>query len=725
MTTNHSFRTGRVAAVAAALAALTASLMSVAASEAAPARPASRQATAAASLPSSAAPRPAAMHMRRASVPIDLYAVAGSTTMYPVSTATETPTSIPVWGYNFTGAAATQPGGPTIDVNQGDVVTITLHNTLPEATSLLLQGQAITPDTVGAAAGSGTKTYTFTASKPGTFLYEAGFIGATGGTEHQVALGLYGALVVRPTALGQAYESASSAYNDEGLLVLGEIDPALNKLAAPTSVVSPTTFDMRKFAAKYFTINGKAYSATDSTPALPITAAAGDQVLLRYVNAGMSYHSMSLLGSSQQIIGYDGLPLTYPHRVVAETFGPGQTVDALVSIPAATSLGSKFAVYDGNLMLNNSSTKFGKTSSFGGMLTFITVGTAGGSGPDTVGPSTTNVTVAPTPTTGSVDVNLSASISDVASGNSNVSAAEFFVDATGANGSGTPMAGTFGSSTAAVNATILSAAVASLSSGAHTIYVHGLDDGGNWGSFAFATLNLDNSGPSISLMSLTPNPSNGTANVAVHATASDVATGGGTIAAAEYTIDGGAPTPMTINVPASAASVDATIAAATVNALSDGSHAVAVRAQDSLGTWGSAVSIDLVVDMAGPVTNAGSVSASPTVTNGVNGYNSSVAAVRIFASATDGPSNVAAIEGFIDNVGANGSGFLFFPAGQRLQLPHRGGLRRHPVGVDPRPHPGYAHRVRPCQGRRRQLGSDADHERSRSTARARLPRQRP
>ncbi len=52
------------------------------------------------------------------------------------------------------------------------------------------------PDTTGVAAGAST-IYTFTASSPGTFLYEAGL---TPNGQHQVAMGLYGALIVRPTA---------------------------------------------------------------------------------------------------------------------------------------------------------------------------------------------------------------------------------------------------------------------------------------------------------------------------------------------------------------------------------------------------------------------------------------------------------------------------------------------------------------------------------------------
>ena len=115
--------------------------------------------------------------------------------------------------------------------------SVTLHNVnIPEATSLLFQGQEMIPDTTGVGAGSDVE-YIFSANRPGTFLYEAGLIP---GKQHQVAMGMYGALIVRPSAAGQAYENAESAFTVESTLVLSEIDPALN--------ANPVGFDMRKYA---------------------------------------------------------------------------------------------------------------------------------------------------------------------------------------------------------------------------------------------------------------------------------------------------------------------------------------------------------------------------------------------------------------------------------------------------------------------------------------------
>jgi uncharacterized repeat protein (TIGR01451 family) len=572
---------------------------------------------------------------------IHLCAKAGSTTIAN-GTLSGAAVNVPVWGYipgNCGTGTVTQPGGPVVTVNVGDVVHIVLHNALPEASALLFQGQAMPPDLVGAAAATGTQSYTFTATNPGTFLYEAGL---TANGQHQVGMGLYGALIVRPTTAGQAYNTASTAFQAEGVVVLGEIDTALNNLA------NPATFDMRNFKAKYSTINGKAYADT-----APVVAAFGDKVLLRYVNAGISYHSMGLLGGSQRVIAYDGNPLTYSHTLVAETIGPGQTLDAIVDT-AGVAAGSKLAVYDTNLLLNNSN-----ANKFGGMLTFINVAGGGTTG-DTTGPATSGVSATPNPTNGSLDVVVTAATIADAAGN--VANAEYFVDTTGANGNGTAMTATFGTpSVTGATATIPAATVALLSSGNHTIYVHGLDDATvpNWGSFNFVTLNVDKTGPVVSGPALTPNPTTGAA-VAIHATGSDATTGGQNVTAAEYTIDGGAAVAMAVNVASSTVSLDATISAATIGGLVGPTHAVAIRAMDSLGNWGSPVSITLTKQVAGPV-----MTASPTTlySNGVIGFSSTTLAVRVTGTVIDsGSSVITGAEGFIDSATpTNGTGFAFFP----------------------------------------------------------------
>ncbi len=657
----------------------------------------------------------------------DLWAKTGTATLYGT-------TSVPIWGYASLDTDPAGLPGPKLDVNEGECVQVTLHNfDIPEATSLLFQGQAMIPDIIGVTAGS-SATYVFAASSPGTFLYEAGL---TPNGQHQVAMGLYGALVVRPissltglttattdaivmtdsvadftgkdyfiggtltnttdgssctitsvttnslscasglaggtlntwtlgdgylaTATPHAYGSLASAFDEETLLVLGELDTNLS--TSPT----PAAFDMRNFNPQYFLINGKAYPGTD-----PFAVSAGGKVLMRYVNAGMQAHAMSTLGFSQTILGQDGSPYTYSHNVVAETIATGQTLDSIVTIPASSALGSKFAVYDANMLLRN-----GTATSFGGMLTFLTVSATPPPGPDTTGPIVTAISLSPNPTNGSVDVTVSATLSDVSTGGSNVTAAEYYLDSTASVA--TAMTGTFTSPIENVSGTISAATLATLTSGNHTIYVRGQDAVGNWGAYRPITLNLDKTGPTTSGLSLSPNPSSGAVSVTLTASGDDTASGNSNVTRMEYSVDGGAATTVDAGVPAPIYTFVTSIPAG----LSMGTHVVSVRSQDSFGNWGAAATINLqVADTAAPTTS--NVVASPNPNSGSQGFSTTVQAVRVTADFSDvatGGSNIAAAEGFLDTIGTTGTGFVFIATDGSFSSPTESGYGDIPLAV--------------------------------------------
>jgi FtsP/CotA-like multicopper oxidase with cupredoxin domain len=588
----------------------------------------------------------------------DLWAKTGTATLY-------SSTSVTIWGY---AALETDPAslpGPILDVTEGDCVQVTLHNfDLPESTSLLFQGQSLIPDTSGVTAGSST-SYVFYAGSPGTFLYEAGL---TPNGQHQVAMGLYGALIVRPTTAGQAYDDATTAYNKEAVLVLSELDTNLNISA------TPATFDMRNFNPQYHLINGKAYPGTD-----PFTVDAGDRVLLRYVNAGLQAHALSTLGLTQTIIAQDGSPYALSHNVVAETIATGQTLDTLVTIPASATDGSRFVVYDANMMLRNNTER-----TFGGMLTFLTVGPITPPPPTDAGPTVTAIGLSPNPTNGSVNVTVNATVTDGGSTATNVSRAEFYIDSTG--NLPTVMSavdGAFDSPSEAVIGTIPAASLAFLASGNHTIYVRGQDSAlptALWGPFLSITLNLDKAGPATTGLGLTPNPSSGSVPVTLTATGNDSVTGNNTVTAAEYWVDGGLHTAMTLVGSASpVSSFTATIPAG----LSIGAHTVSVRSQDVFGNWGILATISLqVIDTLPPTTS--NVVAAPNPNNGYQGYSTSVQAVRVTASFSDvgtGGSNITAAEGFIDTVGTTGTGFTFIASDGIFNSPSESGYGDIPLAV--------------------------------------------
>lgn len=148
--------------------------------------------------------------------------------------------SIFMWGYASSGSPFQMPG-PILCVNEGDMVTVNLTNNLPdppgpvgpENTSIVFPGQSNVSATGGVAGlftreapPGGSVTYTFTAAEPGTFLYESGT-----NPHKQIHMGLYGALIVRPSiGANYAYNDSTTQFNHdrEFLILLHEIDPYLH-----------------------------------------------------------------------------------------------------------------------------------------------------------------------------------------------------------------------------------------------------------------------------------------------------------------------------------------------------------------------------------------------------------------------------------------------------------------------------------------------------------------
>ena len=153
-------------------------------------------------------------------------------------------------GYNATMLPAGMPNancpdsqipGPTLIVNQGDTVTVTLTNNLPTAagnTSILFPGFQVclgtitggvcgTPTAGNGVAGLltqeavplGSVTYTFTASSPGTRAYYSGTQ-----SDLQVEMGLYGAVIVLPKTVPGVCDLGLAAANVQVELAHGETD---------------------------------------------------------------------------------------------------------------------------------------------------------------------------------------------------------------------------------------------------------------------------------------------------------------------------------------------------------------------------------------------------------------------------------------------------------------------------------------------------------------------
>lgn len=267
--------------------------------------------------------------------------------------------SLYMWSYGPSGGSFQLPG-PTLCVTSGAAVTVVLHNTLPEPTSIVFPGQsqvladgrpaqpetdaagALTSLTTSAAANSGSVTYTFTAGSPGTYLYESGT-----DVQKQVQMGLFGALVVRPAGHSDwENDRPDSAFDPahEYLYMLSEVDPDLH-----LAVERRRAYDFSKFKARYFMINGRSMPDTiapnhaEWLPNQPYGAlihirpydavSNSKPALIRYLNAGSVSYPFHPHGSDEQLIARDGRPAQGPsgQDLSFSNFlldvAPGQTVD--------------------------------------------------------------------------------------------------------------------------------------------------------------------------------------------------------------------------------------------------------------------------------------------------------------------------------------------------------------------------------------------------------------
>lgn len=257
--------------------------------------------------------------------------------------------SVFMWSYNLAGQPFQVPG-PILCVNQGDVVTVNLTNSnINEPVSIMFPGQTgVTASMISGSGVSGplalaanngeTVQYQFTASEPGTYLYQSGTA-----PHKQVQMGLYGAVIVRPALNGSgrvfAYNDPTTRYapDREFLLLMHEIDSDLHQ-----AVELGRTFDVTKRHDHYWTINGRSLPDTlldNFVPWMPsqpygalvqVEADARLPALVRYANAGTVNHPFHPHGDHLKVIGQDGRFLgDAAIDAFAKTIGGGQSFDLL------------------------------------------------------------------------------------------------------------------------------------------------------------------------------------------------------------------------------------------------------------------------------------------------------------------------------------------------------------------------------------------------------------
>jgi FtsP/CotA-like multicopper oxidase with cupredoxin domain len=323
--------------------------------------------------------------------------------------------SVYSWGYGCNGAptgfAPTLPNqtcptmqvpGPTMIVTEGQTVTVNLTNQLPTAagnTSILFPGFTVTATggTTGlltneAAPGGTPVTYTFVASSPGTHPYYSGTQG-----DLQVEMGLYGAIIVLPSAVpancnsgyhslnttakgshGEAdfrlahaaYDHPGSCYDREYLFQWAEMDSRIHRqaLAQVTALAGCTagavgcSLDVQTepYHPAYFIINGRSMpdlmdpNFAGEYPHQPYNANPhmhmGELTLIRTIGQGRWQHPFHEHANHVRILARDGnlvlsgstAPVTYTSGLTGDTGVAGRGLAGILMFNTDTTPGESF-----------------------------------------------------------------------------------------------------------------------------------------------------------------------------------------------------------------------------------------------------------------------------------------------------------------------------------------------------------------------------------------------
>src|ERR671910_159393 len=225
-------------------------------------------------------------------------------------------TTVRAWVYNG------QMSGPEIRVREGDLVRITLRNELPVGTTIHWHGVNLPPEMDGpvglnqAAVEPGEDfVYEFVATPAGTRWYHS-----HADPTAQIALGLYGSLIVEPREPQRTYDRDYTYILNEWDL---ELTPDVATGKAPRGV-RDQILRGGELGTDLFLMNGHAH---ESIP--PIKLAEGERVLIRLINAGNLPHAIHTHGHSFKVVATDGNDVPEGMELLKDTvlIGPGERYD--------------------------------------------------------------------------------------------------------------------------------------------------------------------------------------------------------------------------------------------------------------------------------------------------------------------------------------------------------------------------------------------------------------
>lgn len=210
-------------------------------------------------------------------------------------------TPVYTWGFGDTktGLAVRGPAFPggqfpnrVILVKEGDVVNVSVTNTLDENHSFVVPGVAnsgvIRPRT--------TKRLRFRAPRAGTYVY----LDALNAPVNRV-LGLHGVLVVMPRDGSNRPYPGGPVFRRQFVWILQAVDPVWSELARRSRPIDRSTCKPR-----YFMINDRSgkrsVHADDTVPRIRV----GETTLIRLVNTSPAVHSPHVHGNHLEVLTLNG-----------------------------------------------------------------------------------------------------------------------------------------------------------------------------------------------------------------------------------------------------------------------------------------------------------------------------------------------------------------------------------------------------------------------------------
>lgn len=181
--------------------------------------------------------------------------------------------------------------GESMIVQEGDTVQITVHNTLSSSHNFTIDGMV--NQTI---AGGQSKTFSFTASGPGTYFYYD-----SSNAPYNRLVGLHGGFAVMPQGSSNELYSGSPTFsNPKGqyFWIFHDIDPVwhsdISRGRTPNTAYEPRYFTLNGLGGRPPGAPGNGDPTLDNMhdPRSALHGHIGDRTLVRILNAGLASQSV-------------------------------------------------------------------------------------------------------------------------------------------------------------------------------------------------------------------------------------------------------------------------------------------------------------------------------------------------------------------------------------------------------------------------------------------------